>query len=357
MGTTLQFPTDNGTGIRTKYVRDGVAGNVQVVYQMIRTIRNNVDFDKGIEAVAKNVLTSHGLDSYSPARDQMQAVYDFVKANVAYIQDIAGRVESIKSARQTLSDGYGDCDDHTNTNATLLGCLGFENVCVALARYDQNDPTFSHVYCVAYQDGKRYVLDTTLPNGKFGDEVRAVDIKEVNVFGDVQGLDGFGGVFNNAYYQAKKLGKAATQVIPHAVSFLPLGFIPSNALATGAALLNQNGYEQLSFNATASRINQELDKIIYDLMRSRIAIDLARSYAMQCVVQLSAVTETPADKEAYIAIKNSVNNKLQFINNFETYAQANGIRVVVLDARMMLLAGGGMAAYGAYKLYKSLKGR
>jgi predicted transglutaminase-like cysteine proteinase len=355
MGTKLQFPTADGLRIRRKYVRDGVAGNLQVVHQMIRTIRHSVDFDKGIEGVAKNLLINNHLDSYSTAKDQCEAIYNFVKQNVVYIEDIAGRVESIKTARQTLSDGFGDCDDHTILNATLLGCIGFEKVCIALARYDESNPTFAHVYCVAYQDGKRYVLDTTLPHGKLGDEVRAIEVKEVDIFGEVQGLDGFGGILNNTYYQARKLGKAATQAIPQVTAFLPLGFISGNALATGAALLNQSGVEALSYNATASRINQELDKIVYDLLRSRIALDLAKSYAVQCAVQLSAVQQIDLDEEDYSYIRQSVNNKLQFINNFEAYAKEHGIRVVYLDARMMLLAGGGLAAYGVYKLYKTIK--
>src|SRR4051812_9996131 len=106
MGTRLQFPTTDGSRIRRKYVRDGVAGNLQVVHQMIRTVRHSVDFDKGIEGVAKNLLINNHLDSYSTAKDQCEAIYNFVKQNVAYIEDIAGRVESIKTARQTLSDGF-----------------------------------------------------------------------------------------------------------------------------------------------------------------------------------------------------------------------------------------------------------
>lgn len=345
---------ENNTGaITRKFVRSGVAGNYEIVYEMIRVIRNSVNYDIGLEHFTKQLLTSHNLDSHSPQIDQLQMVFDFVRSNIKYTLDKAGLIESIKSARTTIADGYGDCDDLTNTIASMTGLLGFEDVRIAMARYSENDTAFSHVYPVIYTtDKKRIPMDASLPDAKLGREVKAIEIKEISVFQDVKGLDGIGGLFNNLLHSGKKLGRVAVDLVPQAAFYLPLGFVSSHALATGAQLLNHTAGKELSLNATASKINKELDKIIVDLIRSRIALDMAKPQALQFASQLSAVEKGRDDLEIYNTVKSSIQKRLEFISNFEAFAKMHNIKVVYLNPSAMLATGLAGAGFGCYMLYK-----
>lgn len=338
-----------------KFVRDGVAGNYDVIYEMIRMIRNSVDYDLGVERVAKKILTDARLDSNATVRDQLQAVFDFVKTNVKYIQDLAGRIESLKDARATLRDGWGDCDDQTILNATLLGCLGFENVKIAMARYSQSDTSFAHVYCVTYVGDKRYVLDTTLPNAQFNTEIKPFEVKEIPVFENIQGLDGFSGAYNNARHHARRLARFTVRAVPSAVGVLPLGFLAGNAIATGASLIDRSTGETLSLPAVASNINAELDRIILELLQSKIAYDLAKTDALQLAAQLAAANVTDNDTYVLKVTGASIKDKLQFIQQFPAYAETNNIKLVYLDSTKMLCAGLILAGGTAYMLYKGYK--
>lgn len=347
---------DNTGSLSRRFIRSGIAGNYEVIYEMIRVIRDSVNYDIGVERLAKSLLTDNGLDSYSPAERQLDIIYRFVKRNVEYVLDKAGLVESIKSARVTLSDGYGDCDDLTNTIATLVGDLGFENVFIAMARYAGGGSSFEHVYPVVYANKQRFVLDASLPNGHLNNEVEAVEIKEIPVFDTVEGLDGLSGVINNTRYHARKIGSVAVETLPTVAGYLPLGFASFSAMATGAQLLNHTASKDLSLNAVGSKINQELDKIIVSLTRVEMAHDLAVSAALQAASQLSAVNNKD-DKAAYAVVKNSIQTKLDFIRDFENFAHDNDIHVVKLNAPAMLIAGVAGAGIGAYALYQTYRKR
>ncbi len=365
MSTPVIIQEGNTRPLYRKLVRDGKAGNLDVVYEMIRTIRNDVDYDKGVEHVAKQILVGAGLDSYSPVQDQLEAVFNFViepvetqSRRILYIQDIAGRMESLKDARATLSDGWGDCDDQAILNATLLGCLGFEDVRIAMARYSANETSFGHVYAVAYDHGKRYPFDTSLPNAKLGQEVKTYEVKEVSVFADDNGLNGFGGIYHNVRNQARKTARLAAQVVPRLGMVLPMGFVADHALTAGVGMVQSAvGGQPKSLSNTASDINRELDKIIVGLTQSNIAYDLAKTYALQLAAQLMAVDIKTDDKYTLETVKNSIKNKLNFINDFPEYAKANNIRLVHLHSGMMLAAGVGLAAGSAYVAYRHYKRR
>ena len=76
------------------FIRDGIAGNYQIVYQMARLIRSSVTYDKGIEALTKQIEAENKQDAYSDAADVLRSIFDFVKDHVRYTKDIAGKVES-----------------------------------------------------------------------------------------------------------------------------------------------------------------------------------------------------------------------------------------------------------------------
>lgn len=347
-------------------IRDGIAGNMSVIFAMVRMIRNSVKYDKGLELFAKGkakrefsskttLFGREGYNSHIGTKLAFNTIFNYVKRNIEYTLDQAGAVESIKAASVTLSDGFGDCDDQTILIASLLGVLGFEDVRIAMARYSDNDASFSHVYAVCYSQGKRYVFDTTLPNAQLNSEVQPFEVKEIPVFAALEGLDGFSGLFGNAMHYAKTGLRKGLTVIPDAAGVLPIGFAPATALSVGAGLFKARSGETLSLPATASKINRQLDEVIKQLLASHIAYDSAKAYALQVAAQLSAVEITAGDRRNYEIVKRSIQDKLQFINNFEEFARVNGIPCVYLDSRMILLAALGLTAFSGYAIYKQFK--
>jgi hypothetical protein len=123
-----------------------------------------------------------------PARDgecEARAIHDFVKTNVRYTGDVApiklgrhGPVEGVdlfQSAYRTLEFKGGDCDDHSVLNATLLALNGISpKLRVTAPR--RAGSTWQHIYAMAglpkTSPSKWKALDTTLPSGRFGDELR-----------------------------------------------------------------------------------------------------------------------------------------------------------------------------------------
>lgn len=62
-----------------------------------------------------------------------------------------------------ISNGahQGDCDDYSMYLASLLTALGIPCSFATLAADPQNPTAYSHVYVVAYPDGRRYPLDAS----------------------------------------------------------------------------------------------------------------------------------------------------------------------------------------------------
>lgn len=350
--------TESTQGVQTRFIRNGIAGNYDIVYEMARLIRDSVRTDKGIEALAKNILITAGVNGNDLQTDNgtkaaLTAIYEFTRSNVDYLLDIAGKVESLKTARQTLRDGYGDCDDLTVTLATLAGCVGFEDVRIALAKYGAKDADFSHVYCTIHQNGKRYVLDASLSNGKVNAEIKPFEVQEINVFDNINGLDGVAGAFTNARYFGRKAFKTAVGALPLLADYMPLGFAASHAFSQGAEMLGRVNGEQRSINAIGSTINGRLDSIIIRLMQSSIALDVAKAEALREAAQLSMVDLDAVDNASFAVVKKAVQNRLQFIKNFESYAAANDIPVVQLNAHLMLAAGLGVTGFLGYQVAKN----
>lgn len=342
--------------LNRKLVRNGINGNTHTVFEMVRVIRNSVDYDLGVSDLAEQILIDNGLFGETLNAESLQAVLNFTKENITYVQDLKGRIDTLKDARSTLRDKWGDADDLTVLNCTLLGCLGFKGVKIALAKTDKDDISFGHVYCVVYLDGERFIFDTSLQNAQLNKENTAYDVKEIPVFEYIKGIDGFSGIYQHVRCHARDLTRFAVKAIPNAVNVLPLGFLAANAFSTGASLIDESIGKKhtLSLPATASNINAELDRIILELLSSKIAYDLAKTQALQTASQL-AVADSENENYTLKVVGASIKGKLDFINNFPAYAQQHNIKLVYLDATKMLCAGIVLAGGTGYILYKGWK--
>ena len=247
------------------WVRDGIQGNYDVVWKMIDIIRSSVVKDKGVETEIKQAVALKGLNSYSDSKDIIETVYDLVNSQVTYLKDEAGKTESIKDARTTLEDHWGDCDDYAIVNATLLADLGYEPK-IVIGKYPETQ-SFQHVYCVVYVDGVRYVLDQTLPDATFNKEVQGMQTQEFGVFDERPETDGLQGLFRNFKSLAIQTLSNAKREIPMLSSFAGLGFIGNHALRN---VLGTVASDPQSLNELGSVLSGQITDVIIQLQNGRI---------------------------------------------------------------------------------------
>lgn len=315
---------NNGTDHASlKLVRDGVAGNKDVVKQMVRLIRDSVT-DKGLSDYAAHILLSNNLTSDSPARDQFQAIYDNVKngngkdfKGVKYVNDPAGEVESIKSARQTLADGYGDCDDYAVLISSLLAALGFNPVLI-LAKYD-NDPNspYGHIYTTVFSDDERFVFDPVIPNGNFNDEVKPLQSFSVGVFDTHAGIDSLGAIASNAIRNTKRsvqtVAHISKNVLPFASFFFPQ-VSPAAAFASFIPSKSSTNLDTSNFQQAAKLYNSELNRAIENAHKGLITVKDAKQTAAN--IQ-SAINNVKVDTQNEIIIKDSIQQRINSLNAFQ----------------------------------------
>lgn len=306
---------NNGTDRASlKLVRDGIPGNKEVVKQMVRLVRDSIT-DKGLSDFAAHILLSSNLTSDSPASDQFRAIYNNVKKNVKYVNDPAGEVESIKSGRQTLADGYGDCDDYAVLISSLLAALGF-NPTFVLAKYDSDpDSPYGHIYTIAYSDDERFVFDPVIPNGSFNDEVKPLQSFSVGVFDTHAGIDSIGAIASNFIRNTKTsvhhIAGVSKQVLPFASYF-----VPQLAAAAGLSTLipekSANTAFDNNFQQAAKSYNKQINRTIEDLHKGLITTNAAKQVAAN--IQ-SAINNVKADTQNEIIIKDSIQTRINFLNS------------------------------------------
>lgn len=298
------------------WVRDGVQGNFDVLWRMIDIVRDSVVKDKGVEDEIKKILSYKGIDSYSDTEVIFSTIFNFVKENVDYLQDVAGNTESIKDARATLQDGFGDCDDLAILNATLLADCGYEPYLV-IGKYPEN-LSYQHVYCCVYADGKRYVFDQALPNSELNREVQGMDVKEFGVFDERPETDGVQGIFRNFKNLVKGTISNAREAAPVLAAFAPFGFIGNSALRS---VFGNISNEPQSLNELGSQLSGRITDITIRLQNGLIPQEVASAQAHKIYGELFSYPEIGG--ETFIAIEEKLKRKLSYINNYGTSKSSN----------------------------------
>lgn len=314
-------------------VRNGLQGNLEIAVKMVELVRTASVYDKGFERFVKQLLKKANLNSHSQKQLTFKYIYDFVKSHVSYIQDAYGSIEFLKTARQTLSDGFGDCDDNAVLIASMLAVVGF-NPAFVLARYDKTHESYTHIYVACYDNDTRYVFDTTLENGELNTEIPAIATKEIFIFDYIPELDGVTGFIKQAKGTIQASAKHGLDILPKAMSLLPFGFgyVASKALETGAGMISHSFARGLTYQETATTINRQLDAILRRLYAGEITITEAREYAN---ANANRLLERKAEKGAgnVEAINANLQAKLNEIYNFGTTANTNGLPVFELDSK------------------------
>jgi predicted transglutaminase-like cysteine proteinase len=350
MAELLTYENNNNSYTDKSFLRDGIAGNYDVVFQMVRLVRQTTTYNKSFQNFVNKLLIDKGFDKYTNDEQKFKLIFDFVNENVTYLEDIAGHTESIKSADVTLSDGYGDCDDLSILYASMLGVLGFEPKFI-LATYRPTETQFAHVYVECNsKEGKlqRFVFDGAIPNGSFNREIKPLKTVSIDIFNQNE-TDGITGLLKQIGFAFKHGYKGLLDTVPTIASFTPIGAVAYTALTTGASLASAGLDSNLSLNELGSKIHRQLDTIIDGLFNKQIAADYARISARQIASQLTSYPiDSHREQVKYKSISNSIKNKIHFIDN---YIKENNYDVT-LNHKGMVLGGALVLSYFGYQAYK-----
>jgi transglutaminase-like putative cysteine protease len=120
-------------------------------------IKEYVIVDSEIKAVADRIATI-ACDS-NQKKCQARAMFGFVKQNFEYVSDPT-RFEYMKTAKEGIVNGGGDCDDASILLSTLLESIGIPTRFVFVP---------GHVYVESYIDNKWYPMDATCNECNFGE--------------------------------------------------------------------------------------------------------------------------------------------------------------------------------------------
>lgn len=348
MSTALLTQTAINQSPMQSIVRDGIAGNYDIVFQMVRIVRQTIA-QQNFQSFVKNLFIKNGLDINSKDEKNLRFIDKYVKKNVAYESDIEGRIESIKSADVTLSDGYGDCDDFSILYASILAVANFQPRFV-LATYHKSEKQFSHIYVDLIENKKRFVFDAVIPNGKFNSEVKPLTTATIDIL-KANETDSINGLIKQIGLALKGLYKNSLETIPTLAGFSPIGLLSYYALSTGAGVASAGLSKNQSLNELGSRIHRQLDEIIKGLHNHTISDDLAEISALQIASQLSSYkVKNQREQQTYKTVSASIKNKLQYIEKYNSEKDSK----VELNHNGMALIGAVAFGYFGYQAYKQI---
>lgn len=89
-------------------------------------------------------------------------VYNFCRNNIKYVRE-TDRLQTAKTIQRILYDKFGDCKHYTTFCCSILQSLGID---CEMRLISQNfyDPEPTHIYCVAFINGKEIIVDPCVKN-------------------------------------------------------------------------------------------------------------------------------------------------------------------------------------------------
>lgn len=177
--TTRQLAGGRATSTTgAAWLVDGKPGNMQTLRTMRAIIRRDLGLDNGwqdqeLRRFAAQVVQAYGGGGFS-WQARVRAVWLYVTRQFDYIPDPAGGNENLADARETIRDGWGDCDDLTILIATLLGMVGV-STSLRMSRYTEGVDGFEHVYVIAHVPHGDLPLDVAHKGARLGSQVKFKD--------------------------------------------------------------------------------------------------------------------------------------------------------------------------------------
>lgn len=191
---------DGKKGRTSQHNRDGSPFFMRVPYPgldgVLKKMRELVNEGKGDPAIRSKAveLTSGipkdirtGLPNRRDYGKIADAVYSCMKKNIAYVNDPDG-IEWLQTAKKTMDQGFGDCDDQSVLAGALLSSIGVPVRFKVVKANPGNRNAYSHVYLQYHDKSKWKGFDPTL-HTKAGDELadhqtfgsRTVDLSGVEI--------------------------------------------------------------------------------------------------------------------------------------------------------------------------------
>lgn len=231
----------------------GDAGTEQTV-ALIRAAVEDAWRDPLVRSTAGRIARSAGSGTAPGAiAEQARAIYEWVLAHIEFVRDPVAH-ETISSAKYTLTNGFGDCDDiNAVLLPALLGAIGVRTRLVTVALDPRDPDVFTHVYCEAELDGRWIPLDAARPNASWGrgcDRYLRKRVWEISTeeFQDVAGLSGPSGplaglsgiddwadVINTGLNDALKAYQTSQYPYPQYGGAIPYGGVNPYATAYGGS--------------------------------------------------------------------------------------------------------------------------
>lgn len=170
MQTFFGVPQKLGSFAGTTALLAGDAGTAQTV-SLAKKLVDAAVKDPAVNALAVAIVRpTANYDNLAKA----EAVYDWVQANVRYVQDPVGPYgakETLRPMRDLMVLLAGDCDDINMVFIpSLLGTLGYSSRVVTIKADRETPHEYSHVYCEALIDGEWVPMDCARPGAMFGEE-------------------------------------------------------------------------------------------------------------------------------------------------------------------------------------------
>lgn len=129
----------------------GVRATLAVMADLVRAYRINPIIRAHAESIIFFVPEKN-------ARAEIISVFEWVRDNVRYTQDVNG-VETIKTPDAALESLQGDCDDQATLTAALLESIGY--ACRLVAVCGDRPGEYSHVFSEVDLGGYWFALETT----------------------------------------------------------------------------------------------------------------------------------------------------------------------------------------------------
>jgi len=156
-------------------IDNGYKGTVATIQKMAQfAFKGSLDWR--IIKVARVIIRDSGIDP----RDEKQigdTIFIWMKDNVSFVRDPHDG-ELVQYPYVTLSEGFGDCDDHSVLFCALVSAVGCRSRFVTIGVSKEN---FSHVYSQVFypKENKWIPYDTVVPESYPGWEAKKYGVKTV----------------------------------------------------------------------------------------------------------------------------------------------------------------------------------
>lgn len=149
---------------------EGDAGIEQTINAARGLVREGLR-DPLLRQTAGHILLQRRVPQHNDVAE-VRAIYDWVVRNIRFVKDPVNQ-ETVSTARWTLTNGFGDCDDiNAVLLPVLLGIVGYRTRLVTVAGHPGAPRQFTHVYAEVLLRGRWIPVDAARPHARFGQTIR-----------------------------------------------------------------------------------------------------------------------------------------------------------------------------------------